>query len=99
MTITTGEHKGMTYTVGLSSGASPANGRRRMSSGANRLEYDIFKTDSTVWGSSGSARANGPAIADGVSMQTIGYTAKVYQDQTTPPVGTFTDSVMVDVSF
>ncbi|APW42437.1 Csu type fimbrial protein [Rhodoferax saidenbachensis] len=91
--------KGMTYTVGLSTGAYPANGRRRMASGANRLEYDIFKTDSTVWGNIGSARANGPAMADGVSLQTIGYTARVYQDQATPPVGSFADSVVVDVSF
>lgn len=91
--------KGMTYTVGLSAGSNPANGRRRMASGANRLEYDLFKVDNTVWGSAGSARANGPGIADGVSQQTIGYTARIYPDQATPPVGTYTDSVIVDVSF
>ncbi len=91
--------KGMAYTVGMSAGANPANGRRRMASGANRLEYDIFKTDNTVWGQVGSARANGPAIADGVSQQTLGYTARVYQDQVTPAVGTYTDNVVVDVSF
>lgn len=91
--------KGMTYTVGLSAGSNAANGRRRMASGTNRLEYDIFKTDNTIWGNAGAARVNGPGIADGVSQQTIGYTARIYQDQTTPPVGTYTDSVIVDVSF
>ena len=91
--------KGMGYTVGMSTGTNPANGRRRMASGTNRLEYDIFKVDNTVWGTVGSARASGPALADGVSQQTIGYTARVYTDQATPPVGVFTDSVVVDVSF
>ena len=91
--------KGMAYTVGMSNGTDPSNGRRRMSSGSNRLEYDIFKVDNSVWGPLGSARANGPALADGVSQQTIGYTARVYTDQATPPVGVFSDSVVVDVSF
>lgn len=91
--------KGMSYTVGMGNGGDYANGRRRMVSGTNRLEYDIFKADNTVWGMNGSARANGPAIADGVSQQTIGYTARVYTDQPTPPVGVFADSVIVDVSF
>ncbi len=91
--------KGMSYTVGMSAGTHPANGRRRMASGTNYLEYDLFKTDNTVWGQTGSARANGPAIADGVSQQTLSYTARVHQDQATPPVGTYTDSVVVDVSF
>ncbi len=91
--------KGMTYTVGLDPGMSATGGRRRMASGTNRLEYDIFKSDNSVWGDAGSARANGPGIADGVSQQTIGYTARIYTDQTTPPVGVYTDSVVVDVRF
>lgn len=92
--------KTMSYTVGMGTGSSPgANTRRRMSSGTNRLEYDIFKADSTVWGGSGTARANGPAVADGVSQQNIPYTARVYTDQTTPPVGNYTDNIVVDVSF
>lgn len=93
--------KSMSYTVGMGAGGNPVSGggRRQMSSGANLLQYDIFKADSTVWGGSGTARATGPAAADGVSVQTIPYTARVYSDQTTPAVGNYTDSVMVDVSF
>lgn len=91
--------KGMVYTVGLSAGGYSAGGRRRMALGAQRLEYDIFKPDTTVWGSAGSARANGPAVADGVSQQTLPYTARVYQDQSAPAAGSYSDNVVVDVSF
>ncbi len=92
--------KGMTYTVGMNTGLYPNGSRRQMASGTNRLQYDIFKADTTVWGSTVPAqRANGPAPADGISTQTIPYTARIYTDQTTPATGTYTDSVVVDVSF
>lgn len=91
--------KGMVYTVGMSVGNFQQGGRRQMASGGNRLAYDIFKADSTVWGPATTARANGPAAADGTTTQTIPYTATIYQNQTTPPAGTYTDNVVVDVSF
>lgn len=91
--------KNMVYTVGLSAGSYPTGGRRQMGTGAARLQYDIFKADNTVWGQSGTARANGPAAANGATTQTIPYTARIYQDQTTPAAGTYTDNVVVDVSF
>lgn len=91
--------KGMSYTVGMNTGNNPSGGRRQMASGANRLAYDIFKADSTVWGSLTTARANGPAAADGITLQNIPYTATIYPSQTTPPAGSYSDSVMVDVSF
>lgn len=92
--------KNMTYTVGLSPGNHFASGRRQMASGSNRLAYDIYKADSTVWGSSvATSRANGPAPSDGSTVQTIPYTARIYQDQATPAAAVYTDSVVVDVSF
>ena len=91
--------KNMSYTVGMSAGGYSAGGRRRMATGGLRLEYDIFKADNSVWGSAGTARANGPAVADGVSQQVIPYTARIYQDQGAPAAGSYTDSVVVDVSF
>ncbi len=91
--------RNMVYTVGLSAGAQPANGRRRMAFGTARLEYDIFKANNSVWGSAGAARADGPAPATGITVQTIPYTARIYTDQPNPPVGTYTDNVVVDVSF
>lgn len=89
----------MVYTVGLSAGGYASGGRRRMASGTSRLAYDIFKADNTVWGSAGTARAAGPAPATGSSVQTIPYTARIYQDQASPAAGTYTDNVVVDVSF
>nr|WP_315243569.1 spore coat U domain-containing protein [uncultured Albidiferax sp.] len=91
--------KGMTYTVGLGAGSHALGGRRHMASGVHRLAYDLFKADSTLWGSVTTARANGPAASDGISLQTIPYTARVYQDQATPAAAVYSDSVVVDVSF
>jgi spore coat protein U-like protein len=67
--------KNLSYTVGMGSGNAPQGGRRNMSSGSNRLAYDIFKADNTVWGDGTTARASGPAASDGVSVQTLPYTA------------------------
>ena len=91
--------KNMNYTVGMSVGNFAQGGRRRMASGGNRLAYDIFKGDSTVWGDVGTARQAGLAPSDGSSLQTIPYTSRVYQDQATPAAAVYTDSVVVDVSF
>lgn len=91
--------RNMVYTVGLSAGSYASGGRRRMGSGTARLAYDIFKADNTVWGSAGTDRASGPAPATGNSMQTVPYTARIYQDQANPAPGTYTDNVVVDVSF
>lgn len=89
----------MVFSVGLSGGSQPSGGRRHMSAGGARLAYDIFKADQTVWGSAGGARAPGPGTADGTTVQRIPYTARVYPDQTSPPAGSYTDNVVVDVSF
>ena len=59
----------------------------------------LYKNDNTVWGSTGTERASGPAAADGLSVQAIPYTARIYQDQATPAAGSYTDNVVVDVSF
>lgn len=91
--------KGLVYTVGLSGGADPAGGRRRMSFGNNRLQYDIFKPDTTVWGATGPARANGIGTADGLNTQLMPYTARIYTDQPAPAAGTYTDNITVDVGF
>lgn len=91
--------KGMSYTVGLDAGGFINGTRRQMASGANRLQYNIFKADASVWGSVGTARATGLPVADGLTLQTIPYTATVYPDQPNPPAGTYSDTVKVDVQF
>ncbi len=91
--------KGMTYSVGLDMGGQANGTRRQMASGSNRLQYNIFKPDTSVWGSVGMARAAGLGMADGLTLQVMPYTASVYADQPNVPVGTYTDSVKVDVEF
>jgi spore coat protein U-like protein len=91
--------KGMTYTVGLDPGGYINGTRRQMASGTNRLQYNIFKPDLSVWGSVGTARAAGLSPADGQTLQVIPYTATVYPDQPVVPAGTYSDSVKVDVQF
>jgi len=92
--------KGMAYTVGLSPGSNAAaNGRRQMVNGANRLQYDLYSAGGgTVWGQTIN-RVNSPGAADGQSVQAFPYTARIYTDQPTPPIGAYTDSVIVDVRF
>jgi len=100
--------KGSAYTVGLSDGqqAISVGGRRRMISGSNYLAYDIFKSAGTTrWGSVGSARRASsdaevnPGNGLGTGSQVFNYNAKIYTDQTTPPAGTYLDSVVLDVGF
>ncbi|MGY2260439.1 Csu type fimbrial protein [Pseudomonas sp. SDO55104_S430] len=100
--------KGSAYTVGLSDGQNPVSvgGRRRMVSGSNYLAYDIFKSAGTTrWGSVGAARRASsdaeinPGNGLGTGSQVFNYNAKIYTDQTTPPAGTYLDSVILDVGF
>lgn len=100
--------KGSAYTVGLGDGQNAASvgGRRRMISGANYLAYDIFKSAGTTrWGNVGSARRASsdaeinPGNGLGTGSQIFNYNAKIYTDQTTPPAGTYLDSVVLDVGF
>lgn len=88
------------YTVGVSNGQNPSGGRRRMASGANRMQYDIYKgATSTIWGSVGAARVSNTATGDGNTSELFPYRAQIYTDQSNPPVGTYTDSVVVDITF
>ncbi|MBF8748041.1 SCPU domain-containing protein [Pseudomonas putida] len=99
--------KGSSYTVGLDDGQNVSGGRRRMKSAANNyLAYDIFKSAGTVrWGSVSSARRSSsdadvnPGVGTGTGSQVFNYNAKIYTDQATPPAGSYTDSVILDVQF
>ena len=107
-TISVACTKGSAYTVGLSDGLHPVSvgGRRQMIFGTNFLAYDIFKSAGTTrWGSVGAARRASstaevnPGNGLGTGSQIFNYNAKIYTDQTTPPAGAYTDSVVLDVGF
>ena len=71
-----------------------------MKTGSSYLQYDLFKFGTTqLWGPTGSDRVTSTTQSDGVSTQTLQYRAQIYADQTTPPVGHYTDVIVVDVSF
>jgi spore coat protein U-like protein len=90
----------ITYTIGVSNGSQPASGRRRMTSGANLLHYDLFKPNSSsVWGPLSGDRVGNSSPADGLNTQNYQYSARIYTDLPTPPVGHYTDTLVVDVAF
>jgi len=96
--------KGSVYTVGINNGANAGSGTvRKMVSGNNSMSYDIYKgSTSNRWGPSGSERwassAASSVSADG-TVNTYNYTARMLSGQTTPPAGSYTDTLVVDVTF
>lgn len=95
--------KGSTYTIGINNGANALNNVRRMVSGSNFMSYDIYKeATSNRWGGSGSERwasASSSQVSTDGLLRTYNYSAKVLTSQATPPAGTYTDTLIVDVAF
>jgi len=96
--------KGSVYTVGINNGLNAGAGTvRKMISGSNSISYDIYKsTTSNRWGPTGTDRWASSAAslvsADG-TLSTYNYTAKILSGQSTPPAGTYTDTLVVDIAF
>ncbi|WP_039056664.1 spore coat U domain-containing protein [Enterobacter sp. Bisph1] len=95
--------KGMVYSVGINNGGYYSGGARNMASGSNRLSYEIYKeATSNRWGSVGAERwASGissQVSTDGL-LRTYNYTARVLSAQSTPPGGTYSDTLTVDITF
>ncbi len=88
------------FSVGLNGGQHASGGRRRMESGGNYLQYDLFKVGtSQVWGASGGDRSSSSSPANGNTAQSLQYRAQIYTDQTTPALGHYVDTIIIDVSF
>lgn len=99
--------KGAHYSVGLSDGSHASNGQRHMASGNARLAYELYKSagGNERWGAQGAERRpdgsaeSNPGQLDGLTAQGFDYRAEILPEQPTPPAGTYTDSVVVDVRF
>lgn len=99
--------KGSDFSVGLSDGQQPAASIRRMENNGNYLEYQLYKgpTGSERWGNTGSERRSSatadtnPGTPSGVTGQGFTYRGEILPGQTTPPSGTYTDVIVVDVIF
>lgn len=99
--------KGAAYTVGVDNGIHALNGVRRLSNGANFIEYDVYypAASNSRWGrtaperrSSSEATLN-PGSYTGIIAQGYTYRAAVNPNQPTPPGGTYTDTLTIDVQF
>ncbi|OON41966.1 fimbrial protein [Izhakiella australiensis] len=95
--------KGSTYTIGLSNGRHANNNQRYMANGANLLAYEIYKgSSSNRWGPLDSERVASSSAnstsTDGLT-KTYNYTAAILSAQATPAIGSYSDSVIVDLSF
>ncbi|WP_105685465.1 Csu type fimbrial protein [Cronobacter dublinensis] len=95
--------KGSLYTVGINNGNNAVGSVRNMASGANRLSYEIYKgSTANRWGVSGTERwASDSATqvsTDGL-LRSYQYTARILTTQNTPPAGSYTDTLVVDVAF
>lgn len=90
--------KGETYSVGLGPGAYHNGVRRQMASGANRLQYDVFRPGNLVWNHTDS-RFPQAVAAPGNADQLFPFEARIHAGQPTPPVGTYNDSLILDVAF
>ncbi|ELY4606298.1 spore coat protein U domain-containing protein [Cronobacter turicensis] len=95
--------KGSTYTVGINNGNNAVGSVRNMASGANRLSYEIYKGSTTNrWGVSGTERwastSASQVSTDGL-LKSYQYTARILATQNTPPAGSYTDTLVVDVAF
>lgn len=88
---------GATYSVNLNS--SNTNGQyRQMSSTVNSvtnyLQYQLLKADASVWTTATDASATGTGLS-----QSIPYTATVNAAQANVPAGSYSDTVLVTVTY
>jgi spore coat protein U-like protein len=100
---------GASYSVGLSDGNNFDGGWRRMRRAATNdyLRYEIYQAPSsgTRWGGNGSERLSSasaqvnPDIYDGITQQGFTYGARIDPAQTTPPVGQYVDTIVLDIQF
>lgn len=98
---------GAAYTVGLNDGNNALSGVRRMRSGTNYLRYELYKTATSAdrWGAVGAARRSSASadtnagIYDSTTTQGYSYRAAILPGQITPPAGSYSDTIRIDVAF
>lgn len=106
-TVTCGLTLGLldTYTVTLSKGGSNSYAPRKMSSGSNTLDYNLYidAARTAVWGD-GSA---GTSIVSDASLLTLLGTVvreydvygRILPNQQSTPVGTYNDTITITVTY
>lgn len=96
---------GQAYTIAMGAGSNTAATQRRVKSGTNYVNYDLFRSGgATAWGTAGTTADNSmESSADWNStgtgsQQTFGYQVG-YTLAGTEAAGTYTDTVLVTVEF
>jgi spore coat protein U-like protein len=92
--------QGVVATIGLDVGANAQGTTRRMADGgANRLEYELYRDAgrSQIWGNTAGSNMVLPA-APSTATRTYTVYGRVRQAQNIP-VGSYSDTVVVTVSF
>ena len=106
-TITVRCSKDAAYTVGIDNGLNASGSTRRLSSGQGAIAYDLYfpAGSGARWGSVGAERRSSSQASTnagtytGSTSQTYTYRAQITAGQSTPPAGTYTDTLTVDVQF
>lgn len=93
------------YTVALSTGGSASYAPRRMHAGANTLQYQLYRDAgrTSVWGdgTAGSAVVSGGFLLSVLVPVSATHTVygRIPALQTSVPVGSYTDTITVTVSY
>jgi spore coat protein U-like protein len=90
--------RGVAATIGLSLGSNATGSTRRMTNGADFLSYELYKDPprTIVWGNSGADLLPYAAVSNGWVNFTVQGRVSALQDV---PVGSFTDTVTITVTF
>jgi spore coat protein U-like protein len=98
ITCTNGTAWAASAGIGSGSGASFAN--RRMTAGANLLNYNIYTTAArtVVWGNGTGGTATLPGTGTGTAQSVTVY-GRVASGQTSVPAGSYVDTVAVTVTY
>jgi len=86
------------YTIALSPGGSGTYSPRRMASGGNTLDYNLYRDSgySQIWG---DGTGGSYTIADSVSKDYTVYGRIVLSTQRDAMVGSYSDSIIVTVTY
>jgi outer membrane usher protein len=84
------------YFIGLNNGNNFAATTRRMASGANFVNYGLFKdaTRATAWGNTGTDRLSGTGSGSAVSVPVYGRATSL-----NAPAGNYTDTITATITY
>ena len=87
---------GSPYSIGMDNGANASGTQRRMKTGANFLNYNLYVDAgrSTTWTTAAPALGTGNGSAQSVSIY-----GRVPSIGTAPPPGTYSDTVLMTITY